>query len=119
MTLLTLVILGVIFINLMPKPIDMNLEKIGNGQESVVFIYDPNLLVSNQQATEINRAREIISKKINFLIAKAGDPNSRDFREHYRASSAELFFFDGDGELIHRQLALINAEEFMKILSDR
>jgi len=51
----------------MPKPIDRNLEKIGNGQKSVVFVYDPNLVVSNQQATEISKARKLIGEQANFL----------------------------------------------------
>ena len=60
LTIILLISLVVIFLLLMPKPIDMDLGKIGNGKVSVVFIYDPNLVVSNQQTTEINIARETI-----------------------------------------------------------
>jgi len=56
-----------------PKPIDTDLEKIGNGQKSVVFVYDPNLVVSNQQATEISKARKLIGEQANFLIVKIKD----------------------------------------------
>ena len=76
----------------MPKPIDRNLEKIGNGQKSVVFVYDPNLVVSNQQATEISKARKLIGEQANFLIVKIGDPKREGFKNTYRVSSADLLF---------------------------
>ena len=116
-SVLSVMALVAIFINLMPKPIDMNLEILGNGQQSVVFVYDPGLAVSNQQATEINKAREVIGDKVNFLIVKEGDPNSKDFRRRYRARSADLLFFNGDGELIDRKVALLSAEEFIAKMS--
>ena len=44
-------------LSLMPKLIDMNLERIGKGQKAVVFVYDLNLAASHQQTTEINKAQ--------------------------------------------------------------
>lgn len=110
----SVIVLVVIFLNLMPKPIDMNLEKIGNGLESVVFVYDPNLTVSNQQTIEINKARETIGEKVIFLIAKEGDPNSENFRKRYHARSADLLFFNSNGELIDRKVALVSADELIE-----
>ena len=104
---------------LMPKPIDMNLEKIGDGQRSVVFVYDPNLAVSNQQAIEINKAIKIIGEQVNFLIVKIGDPESESFKNKYRVRSADLLFFNGDGELFDRQVALLNAESLVEKLLER
>ena len=103
----------------MPKPIDMSLEKIGNGTPAVVFIYDLNLAASNEQANEINKARETLGDTINFLIAKAGDPTSADFRTKYDARSADLLFFDGSGQLIDRKLAVMNSDEFIAKLSNQ
>ena len=101
----------IVFFANMPKPIDMNLEKIGNGQRAVVFVYDPNLAVSNQQATEMNKAREIIGEQAIFLIAKTGDPESEGFKKRYHARSPDLLFFNREGELVDRQVALLSAEE--------
>jgi hypothetical protein len=103
---------------LLPEPIDTDLEKIGNGRNSVVFVYDPNLAVSNQQANEINRAREIIGDQANFLAFRAGDPRKADFRNQYQASSADLLFFNGDGELVSRQLAPLDAEALIEKVTD-
>lgn len=103
---------------LLPEPIDTNLEKIGNGQKSVVFVYDLNLAVSNQQANEINRAREMIGEQANFLVVKAGDPTRDDFKDQYQARSADLLFFNGDGELVDRQRALLNAEALIEKVTD-
>ena len=102
----------------LPQPIDTDLEKIGNGQGSVVFVYDPNLVVSNQQANEMKRAREIIGEQANFLVVRAGDPTRDDFREQYQARSAELLFFNGDGELVDRQAAVLPAEALIERVTD-
>jgi len=103
---------------LLPKPIDTDLAKIGNGQNSVVFVYDPNLAVSNQQANEINRAREMIGEQANFLAFRFGDPRKDGFKDQYQARSADLLFFNADGELVERQIALLDAETLIEKLTD-
>jgi len=117
--LLSIIAPIIMVFTLMPKPIDMNLEKIGDGQKSVVFVYDPNLAVSNQQAIEINKAIKIIGEQVNFLIVKIGDPESESFKNKYRVRSADLLFFNGDGELFDRQVALLNAESLVEKLLER
>src|SRR6056297_3487744 len=107
---LSVIALVIVVAMLLPEAIDTNLEKIGNGQKSVVFVYDPNFAVSNQQATEINRAREMIGEQINFLVVRAGDPTRDDFKGEYQTRSAELLFFNSNGELVDRQRALLEAE---------
>ena len=113
---LSIAVLLVAFVAVAPKPIDMDLNKLGNGQTSVVFIYDPNLLVSSEQAAEMNRARELIGARANFLIAKVGDPNSAAFRVGYKVYETELLFFNKKAELFHRQVALVSAEELVEKL---
>jgi hypothetical protein len=115
---LSVIALLILIVTLLPEPIDTNLEKIGNGQNSVVFVYDLNFAVSNQQATEINRAREMIGEQANFLVFRAGDPRRDGFRNEYQARSADLLFFNGDGELVDRQRALLNAEALVEKLTD-
>jgi hypothetical protein len=41
----------------LPSGFDTDLSKIGAGKPAVVFVYDPNLLVSNQQTQELDAAR--------------------------------------------------------------
>jgi len=115
---LSIVALIIVGATLLPEPIDMNLEKIGNGQKSVVFVYDPNLTVSNQQATEMNRAREIVGQQANFLVVRAGDPTTNDFKERYQTRPADLLFFNGDGELVDRRVALFDAEALVEKVTD-
>lgn len=114
-TIIALIIATAAFL---PEPIETNLEKIGNGQRSVVFIYDPNLVVSNQQAVEMKRAREIIGEEANFLVVRAGDPTRDDFKEQYQTRSADLLFFNNDGELVDRQVALFDAEALIEKVTD-
>ncbi len=109
---------GFIAFSLIPKPIDTNLDNIGNGQKSVVFVYDANLTVSNQQTVEINKARETLGERVNFLLAKPGDPRAESFLKHHLALSTDLLFFNESGELVDRQVALLSAEELIESLSD-
>ncbi len=115
--ILSVIAFVIVFLSHMPKPIDMNLEKIGNGQKAVVFVYDPNLAISYQQATEINKARKILGEQAIFLIAKTGDPKGEGFKKRYHARSPDLLFFNREGELIDRQTALLSAEELTGKLS--
>jgi len=105
-------------ITLIPKPIDMDLDKIGMGQKAVVFVYDLNLAVSNQQVIEMNKAKEIIAKQAIFLIAKTGDPDGEAFKSQHHAQSADLLFFNGEGELYDRHIGLLSAEELLGKLTD-
>ncbi len=117
--ILSFVTLVILIVNFLPKPIDMDLDKIGNGQASVVFVYDPNLAISNQQATEMNSARDIIGEKVTFLILQTGNPKTESFKKYYQARPPELLFFNGGGELIDRKMALVSAEELIENLSAR
>lgn len=114
---LLIIAIIVIFIALMPKPIDMDLEKIGNGKKTVVFVYDPNISVSSQQSAEMNRARSLVGEDVIFLVAKTGVPAGNDFMKHYNARVTDLLFFNMEGELINREMALLSAEELAEILS--
>ncbi|NNJ72505.1 MAG: hypothetical protein HKP09_04920 [Enterobacterales bacterium] len=117
LSLFSIIALIIIFLNLMPKAIDMDLGKIGDGQVSVVFVYDSNLAVSNKQAVEINKAQEIIGDKVNFLVANIGDPKTEDFRVRYQARTTDILIFNSKGELIDRKMALVLAEDFIEITS--
>lgn len=113
--------LGVVavFIAVVPKPISMNLDQIGSGQKSVVFVYDPNLVVSNQQANEMSRAREQLGEQAIFLVAKIGDPEGEGFKARYKARSTELLFFSKEGDLVDRKIALVSAENIVDKLSEK
>lgn len=101
--------LVVALISLMPKPIDMDLDKVGNGQNALVFIYDPNLVASNEQAEQINSVRQLLGDQVNFLVAKTGDPKGEAFKRRFQANSLELLFFSRTGELLDRQFAVMSA----------
>ncbi|GBL04479.1 hypothetical protein [Glaciecola sp. KUL10] len=118
----TLLILGFIlvfiaaFIWSLPDSIDDDLSKLGNGKKSVVFVYDLNRVVSNQQTIEINKAKEQTEEEVNFLVARMGYPATDDFQRNYKAESAELLFFDETGALFERRFALVNAESLLSVL---
>ena len=104
-------------IAIMPKPIDMDLTKIGNGKNAVVFVYDPNLVASIEQSAQIDSARELLGEQVNFLIAKAGEPDGEAFKRRFQAGSLDVLFFNRDGELVDRQFAVLSAEVLSKKLT--
>jgi hypothetical protein len=118
----TLLILGFVlvfiaaFIWSLPDSIDDDLSKLGNGKKSVVFVYDLNRVVSNQQTLEINKVKGEFGGRVNFLVARTGYPATDDFKHTYKAESAELLFFDESGELYNRQFALLDAESLLGVL---
>jgi hypothetical protein len=105
------------FIWSLPAPIDNDLNQVGNGKKSVVFIYDLNRVVSNQQTIEINKAKADIGDTVNYLVTRTGYPVTDKFMQNYKAESAELLFFDESGELFKRKFALVNAADLSIILA--
>jgi hypothetical protein len=119
----TLLIIGFIAIFVaaliwsLPAPIDNDLSQVGNGKKSVVFIYDLNRVVSNQQTIEINNAKAELGDTVNYLVSRTGYPETDKFMQNYKAESAELLFFDESGELFKRKFALVNAADLTVILA--
>ena len=117
LTLAVIVALMAGLFTMMPKPIPRNLEAIGQGQKAVVFVYDPNLLASNQQAKAINQARAAGVDDVLFLAARTGDPAGDAFKQRYQAESLDLLFFDAQGALVDRDEALLSADELLARLA--
>jgi hypothetical protein len=105
------------FIWSLPAAIDNDLNQIGNGKKTVVFIYDLNLVVSNQQTIEINNAKAELGDTVNYLVTRTGYPETDTFMQNYKAEIAELLFFDESGELFNRKFALLNAADLTTILA--
>jgi hypothetical protein len=119
----TLLIFGFIavfvaaFIWSLPASIDNDLNQISNGKKSVVFIYDLNLVVSNQQTIEINNAKAELGDSVNYLVSRKGYLATDKFMQNYKAESAELLFFDKSGKIFKRKFALVNAVDLTIILA--
>jgi hypothetical protein len=94
----------------LPKGIDMDLDKIGDGKPSVVFVYDANLSVSGMQTEIINRVRGDF-EQVHFLVADIGRPQAQAWLQLHLARPAELFFIDAQGNVRQRQHAPLTAEE--------
>jgi hypothetical protein len=119
----TLLIIGLIAIFVaasiwtLPAAIDNDLNQVGNGKKSVIFIYDLNRVVTNQQTIEINKAKTDIGDTVNYLVSRTGYPATDKFMQNYKAESAGLLFFDESGELFKRKFALVNAADLTIILA--
>lgn len=109
----TIVAVLVLVLMVMPKGFKTTHEQIGTGKPAVVFIYDPNLTVSNSQTEQMNEARAHLGDNVFFLLARAGTPEGDQLIAKHGARSAELLLFDAAGSLTKRQLAVVDANALM------
>lgn len=100
----------------LPASHDNDLSQIGNGKKSLVFIYDINRVVSNQQTIEISNAKTKRSNAANYLVVRTGYPETEQLMRQYNAKSVEVLFFDEKGELFARKFALVDAHEILLTL---
>jgi len=95
----------------------MSLEQLGTGKPALVFIYDPNVIVSIDQSDHMNKARDQLNDQVLFLIAKIGTPEGDQLMAEYGARSTELLLFDPSGSLVKRQFALKQSNELIQWLT--
>ena len=92
----------------------MTHEQIGTGKPALVFVYDPNLVVSTSQTEQMNKARDQMGDRAFFLIAQISTPEGDKLIAQHRASPTELLLFDASGKLIERRFALMNAKALIQ-----
>jgi hypothetical protein len=92
----------------------MTHDQIGTGLPALVFVYDPNLVVSISQSEQMDKAYDQLGGQVLFLIAKIKTPEGDKFIAEHQASIAELLLFDPSGKLIKRQSALKSSSELIQ-----
>jgi hypothetical protein len=111
--ILILILLGLAVTSL-PKGFKMTHDQIGTGLPALVFVYDPNLVVSISQSEQMDKAYDQLGGQVLFLIAKIKTPEGDKFIAEHQASIAELLLFDPSGKLIKRQSALKSSSELIQ-----
>lgn len=109
-------LLGLVVMSL-PRGFDTDLGKIGAGKPAVVFVYDPNLLVSNQQTRELDAVREILGDALHFLIADVGRPEGQQFMRQHQASATQLLLFAPDGNVLGRMQGLVTSDQLIQSIA--
>ncbi len=99
----------------LPRGFDADLGKIGAGKPALVFVYDPNLVVSNQQTREMDKARESRADALHFLVADIGRPDTQQFMRQHQAAPTQLLLFAADGSLLKRTHSLLTAEQLVQL----
>jgi len=110
----SIVILLGVMLMVMPKGFKTTHEQIGTGKPALVFVYDPNLTLSNSQTVQMNEARTHLGDQVFFLLASVGTPEGNQLIAKHRAGSAELLLFDPSGRLTKRQFAVKGANELIQ-----
>lgn len=100
----------------LPRGFDADLGKIGAGKPALVFVYDPNLVVSNQQTREMDKTREQFGDKLHFLVADVGRPDTQQFMRQHQATPTQILLFAADGSLMARRRSLMTADELVRWL---
>lgn len=98
----------------LPRGFDADLGKIGAGRPVLVFVYDPNLLVSNQQTREMDKSREQLGDAVHFLVADVGRPDTQQFMRQHQATPTQILLFAADGRLLERTRSLMTGEELVR-----
>ena len=109
----SIVLLFWVLLTMMPKGFKTTHEDIGMGKVAVVFVYDPNLAVSNTQTEQMNEARDHLGDNVVFLLARVGDPDGEKLIAKHNARTAELLLFDSSGSLVERQFGVVGANQLM------
>lgn len=107
-----LVFIGLL-VALTPKGFDSNLNQLGSGKPAVVFVYDPNLVVSGQQMQQMNMARDQLQGPTLFVVAKIGSPEGDRFIATHNAKPAELILFNPEGVPVKRAFALKQSNQLI------
>ncbi|MCK7595331.1 hypothetical protein [Pseudomarimonas salicorniae] len=105
-------LVGVALLSL-PRAFDTDLGKIGSGKQALVFVYDPNLVVSNQQTRVMDEVRELHGDALHFLVADVGHPDTRHFLTRHQARPIQLLLFSADGRELQRMQGLVPAEALL------
>jgi hypothetical protein len=108
-----LILIGFVVTSL-PKSFKMTHDQIGTGLPALVFVYDPNLVISISQTEQMDKAYDQLSGQVFFLIAKIKTPEGDQFIDEYQANIAELLLFDPSGKLIKRQSAMKSSSELIQ-----
>lgn len=102
----------------LPRSFDADLSKIGAGRPALVFVYDPNLVVSNKQTREMDKARENLANELHFLVADVGRPDTQQFMRQHQAAPTQLLLFAADGSLLKRTQSLMTAERILQLFDE-
>lgn len=94
-----------------PRGFDRDLDKIGAGQPALVLVYDPNLVVTSEQVSEMNQIRGELEERLQFLVADVGDAQARAFMSQYKVTPATFLIFAADGSLLKVVQERLSAEE--------
>ncbi len=116
-TMITIVFVVGLFASLvmmMPKGFKATHEDIGTGKPALVFVYDPNLALSNAQTEQMNEARAHLGDNVLFLLARVATPEGEELIAKHHSAAGELLLFDGSGQLIKRQFAVQDANQLMR-----
>lgn len=100
---------------LLPQPYPADLSRIGQGRPALVLVYDGDLVVSGDQAAELDAARDALQPGMELLVANTGRPDAARFIAQHDARPGMLLLFDADGALIERLSPVVPAEKLRRL----
>lgn len=100
---------------LLPQPYPSDLSRIGQGRPALVLVYDSDLVVSGDQAAELDAARDALQPDVEVLVADTGRPDAARFVAQHGARPGMLLHFDAEGALIERLSPVVPAERLRQL----
>lgn len=102
----------------LPRGFDTDLTKIGTGIPALVFVYDPNLVISNKQTEEMDKVRNALEDAMLFLVADVGRADAQQFMQKYSARVTEILLFHADGSLVKKSQSLMASEDLITLYQE-
>jgi hypothetical protein len=112
-----IVLLGVLFVGLLPRGYDTDLTRVGNGQPAAVLVHDPQYVASVELMEQLNRVRGDFEPPLQFLVADVNVPLGQRFAEAHGAQFATLLLFDATGRRVGAYGNTASTEELRRWLS--
>jgi hypothetical protein len=97
MTLALLLATGLFVITQLPSGYSNDLERIGQGRNTVVLIHDKMSADTLHVMEAVDAIREDYADDIEFLVADVNTPENAAFVRQQNADGATILMFDADG----------------------
>lgn len=101
------------------KSFPMNLDRIGQGTPTLVFIYDKELVASGEQMASLSQVRDELEPGVLILVADTALPATQQLMREYQSPVISFLLFDGQGQLIDQHSGLLAPNQLLQFAGSR
>ncbi|MBF0256425.1 MAG: hypothetical protein HQL47_08200 [Gammaproteobacteria bacterium] len=95
-----LVGIGVLFTQVLVKPISTDLTQVGQGKPALVLAYENFSPTGGDALERLRRIKADYEAHMHFLVADLGTPEGSQLARRYQVANGQALFFNPTGEAI-------------------